>query len=237
MQKTSEVKFARCASSGNITPEGMFFLCDGDALPESLHHINIVLKQSGEARAGELLALGAARVLLADAALLDSTVIARLSQQHGAERIGVYLPARKMGVSWTLETVSNEDFNCLTPSYGKAAWEVLLNDGTGTGTDVEWWLEEMFKLGASAALIAIDMQDDDLNISAGLVENNGDKLWFTPLHQTDTNLEPWVRYGQVRQLLLPELPKYDEAERQRIAESVAVETAQELAEEEQEVTE
>lgn len=237
MQQTSEVKFALWADSGDVTPVGMFFLHDGDALPESLSHITIVLKQGGEARVGELLSRGADRVLLADAALLDSAVIARLAERYGSEHIGVYLPAGKMEVSWTLETVSNEDFNCLTPSYGKVAWEVLLSDGTGTGTDVEWWLEEMSRLGASMALVAIDMQDDDLNVCAGLVENGGDRLWFTPLHQRDADLEPWVRYGQVRQLLLPALPRFDEAEKQRIAESMAVASAQESAEEALGVTE
>ena len=237
MQQTSEVKFAEWTTDGDLAPDGMYFLGEGEELPESLQHINIVLRQGGEARAVELLALGAARVLLADAALLDSAVIARLAQEYGSERIGVYLPARKMGVSWVLETVSNEDFNCLTPSYGKPAWEVLLNDGSGTGTDVEWWLQEMFNLGASIALVAMDMQDDDLNICAGLVESYGDKLWFAPLHQPDADLEPWVRYGQVRQLLLPPLPRFDEAEMRRIAESVVVESAQELAEETQGVTE
>lgn len=233
MQQNSEVKFARWETGGDLAPEGMYFLNDGEELPESLQHINVVLGQGGEARAGELLALGAARVLLADAALLDSAVIARLSQQYGSERIGVYLPARKMGVSWTLETVSNADFSCLAPSYGKAAWEVLLADGSGTGTDVEWWLQEMFRLGASMALVAMDMQDDDLNICAGLIENGGDRLWFTPLHQPDADLEPWVRYGQVRQLLLPSLPGFDEAEMQRIAASVVIESAQESVEEAQ----
>jgi len=235
MQQTAEMKFALWASGDDLASDGTYFLNDGDELPESLQHINVVLGQGGEARAVELLVLGAARVLLADAALLDSAVIARLAQEYGSERIGVYLPARKMGVSWTLETVSNEDFNCLTPSYAKPAWEVLLSDGSGTGTDVEWWLQEMFKLGTSVALVAVDMQDDDLNICAGLVENSGDKLWFTTLLQPDADLEPWVRYGQVRQLLLPDLPKYDEAEKQRIAESV--ESIQQPIEETQGVAE
>lgn len=231
MQETAAVKFAQWASNGDLAQEGVFFLFDGDELPESLQHISIVLKQGGEARAAELMTLGATRVLLADAAVRDSAVIARLSQQYGSERIGVYLPASKMGVSWTLETVSNEDFNCLTPSYCKPAWEVLLSDGGGTGTDVEWWLAEMFKLGASSALIGMDMQDDDLNICAGLVENYGDKLWFTPLHQMEADLEPWVCYGQVRQLLLPALPKYDAAERLRIAGILAVDVSEVQAEE------
>lgn len=201
----------------------MSFLSDCKALPESLQHISVLLKQGDEDRAEELLALGAARVLLADAAILDSSIVAKLSQQYGSERIGVYVSAAKMGVSWALETVSNEDFNCLTPSYAKPAWEVLLSDGSGTGADVEWWLSEMFKLGASIALISIDMQDDDLNICAGLVENYGDKLWFTSSQGLYTDFEPWVRYGQVRQLLLPKLAKYDEAEKLRIMQCITSE--------------
>lgn len=222
MTQLTDIKFAQWANKSASIGEGVNFLLDGGELPESLKHISVLLTQGGEARAEELLRLGAARVLLADAAVLDSAVIARLSQQYGSERIGVYVMASKMGVSWTLDTVSNEDFNCLTPSYCKAAWEVLLSDGGGTGADVEWWLAEMFKLGASTALVAMDMQDDDLNICAGLIESYGEKLWFTPRQQLDADLEPWVRYGQVRQLLLPALPKYDAAEKLRIAQSIVV---------------
>ena len=134
---------------------------------------------------------------------------------------------RKRHVTWTLDTVSNEDFNCVTPSYGKAGWEIVMSDGTATGTDAEWWLGEMLELGASVALICADIQDDDLNTCAGLVETHGNKLWFSPWQQPDADLEPWVRYGQIRQLLLPAPNTRDENEMARIR--AAAMTEQEIA--------
>jgi hypothetical protein len=195
----------------------MHFMCDSNDLPASLEHLTIVLEQGTEARAGELIALGAERVLLADAALRDSGAVGRLVQQYGAERVGVWLQVKKRDVSWALDCVSNADFRCLTPSVGKAGWEVLMSDGTSTGTDAEWWVREMLGLGACMALISADVQDDeDLNICAGLVESHGDKLWFTPWQRPDADLEPWVRYGQIRQLLLPVPNARDAAEMARI---------------------
>ncbi len=168
-------------------------------------------------RANELLALGAGRVLLADAALQDSSAVGRLVQQHGADRVGIWLPVKRRQVSWALDYTSNEDFRCLTPSIGRACWEVLLSDGGATGTDAEWWLGEMLAQGAGTALISVDMQDDgDLNICAGLTETHGEKLWFTPRECPDADLEPWVRYGHARRLVLPVGHVYDEVEIARL---------------------
>lgn len=216
MHKKSAVVFARWAAFDEAALEGVRFVLDDAALPASLQNLNVVLENGTEARASELLDRGAARVLLADAALLDSTAVARLAQQYGPERIGVSVLATKRHVSWTLDTVSNEDFNCLTPSYGKLGWEIVMSDGSATGTDAEWWLGEMLTLGASAALIRADIQDDDLNLCAGLVETHGNKLWFSSWQFPDVDLEPWVRYGQIRQLLLPALDARDENELARI---------------------
>ncbi len=215
MHKESQVVFARWGLPEAETKE-MRFVTDDAALPADLQGCSVVLGNGTEARAEELLARGAARVLLADAAMLDSTVVSRLIQRFDPELIGVALTARKRHVSWTLDTVSNEDFNCLTPSYGKPGWEIVMSDGTATGTDVEWWLDEMMTLGASIALIRADIEDDDLNICAGLMETHGDKLWFSPWQYSDADLEPWVRYGQIRQLLLPVLDTRDENELERI---------------------
>lgn len=213
---TDKLKFS-CWITDTTTPtDGLRFMRDGEGLPDLLQQFAIILEQGDEARATELLMLGAGRVLLADAALLDSAVIGRLAQQFGSERIGIYLPTKKMEVSWAIDYISNEDFNCITPSYGKASWVVLKSDGSETGTDVAWWVAQMLELGATSVLIGIDMHDGDLNICADLVENYGDKLWFTTLHQPDADFEPWVRYGQVRQLLLPYPNNRDEAEMTRI---------------------
>ena len=213
---TDELKISCWITDKATTTDGLCFIRDDEDLPDLLQQFVIVLERGDEARANELLILGAARVLLADAALLDSAVIGRLAQQYGTERVGIYLPTKKMEVSWAIDYISNEDFNCITPSYGKASWVVLMSDGSETGTDVVWWVAQMLELGATSVLIGVDMQDNDLNICAELVENYGDKLWFTPLHQPDADLEPWVRYGQVRQLLLPSPNNRDEAEMARI---------------------
>jgi hypothetical protein len=189
---------------------------DGAELPESLVGISMAMGTGDEARASELLAMGAERVLLGDLAILDSTAVERLVQQHGAERIGIWVRAAKTHVSWAIDYISNEDFNCLTPSVGSPGWDVLKNDGFSTKSDVEWWVKQMLGFGASMALINVDMQDNDLNLCAGLIESHGDKLWFTPRHEPNADLEPWVRWGQVRQLVLPTPNERDEAEMARI---------------------
>lgn len=215
MHEKSPVIFARWgAPEGDATD--LCVVLDGEELPSELQNCNVVLESGTEARAEALLVRGAARVLLADAAILDSTVVSRLVQRYSLERIGVALVAKKRQVSWSLDTVSNADFRCLTPSVGKPGWEIVMSDGTATGADAEWWLREMLALGASMALIRADIQDDDLNLCAGLVEAYGNKLWFSPWQHPDADLEPWVRYGQIRQLLLPAPNTRDETEMARI---------------------
>src|SRR5512145_1749219 len=215
MHELSPVIFARWGLPEAGSDEACFVL-DGAALPADLQNCNIVLEEGSEARAEALLARGAACVLLADAAMLDSSAVCRLAERYGTERIGVSLLASRRHVSWSLDMVSNADFRCLTPSVGKHGWEIVLSDGTATGTDAEWWVGEMLALGASMALIRVDMQDDDLNTCAGLVELHGNKLWISPWQHPDADLEPWVRYGQLRQLLLPEANARDAQELARI---------------------
>lgn len=214
MHAESALTFARWAVPGDA--EGPCFVRDGAALPASLAHCTVILEHGSERRAGELLELGAERVLLADAAMLDSTSVSRLVQRYGAERIGVALLASRRHVSWSLDAVSNADFTCLTPSLGKPGWEIVLSDGTATGTDAEWWVGEMLAAGAGMALIRADIEDEDLNLCAGLVEKHGPRLLFSPWQHPDADLEPWVRYGQIRQLLLPEPNLRDEQEMERI---------------------
>lgn len=215
--------FAHWSSAASAVAETGFMPDDGQALSDSVRGHNIVLPAGDEARAHQLLAEGAARVLIGDAALQDGTLIRRLVEQYGGERIGVAVLARKHNVTWTLDMVSNADFRCLTPSWGKRGWELMLSQGGGTGTDAEWWLGEMLGCGASVALIQVDLQDDDLNICAGLLEGHGTKLWFTPWQQPDIDLEPWVRYGQVRQIVLPAPNNRDAEEMARIRAAAATE--------------
>ncbi|MGE5758247.1 MAG: HisA/HisF-related TIM barrel protein, partial [Sideroxydans sp.] len=202
MHENSPVNLARWGAPEGDATECCFVL-DGEKLPSELQNCNVVIDSGTGMRAEALLARGAARVLLADAAMLDSTVVSHLVHRYGSERIGVALVAKKRHVSWSLDTVSNADFRCLTPSVGKPGWEIVMSNGAASGTDAEWWLREMLALGASMALIRVDIEDDDLNLCAGLVEAHGNKLWFSPWQHPDADLEPWVRYGQIRQLLLP----------------------------------
>ncbi|MEJ2123427.1 MAG: hypothetical protein P8Y47_01140 [Alphaproteobacteria bacterium] len=180
------------------------FLFDSDDLPEDLSNASVVLRDRGAERARDLLTRGAARVLLGDAALKDSGVVASLAKEIGTEKVGLWVPVRRMTVSWALDTVSNADFSCITPSRGKLAWEALLSNGTPTGADVTWWITQMFERGASMALIAADLHDDaDLNICAEIAEQHGSRLWLTPLSRPDAPLRPWVEFGHVRNLVLP----------------------------------
>jgi hypothetical protein len=229
MHDESELILARWIAPGETAAAEMRFVRDGAVLPASLAHCIVVLEDGSERRASELLERGAERVLLADAAMLDSTSVSRLAQLYGAERIGVSLLASRRHVSWSLDAVSNADFRCLTPSLGKPGWEIVLSDGTATGTDAEWWVGEMLAAGACMALIRADIQDEDLNLCAGLVEKHGPRLWFSPWQHPDADLEPWVRYGQIRRLLLPEPNARDEHEMMRIRAAAIPEREQTVA--------
>ena len=182
------------------------YLIDGPALDAGAipAAAGIVLPREGAARASALLAAGARRVLLGEAALLDSSIVAALATMFGSERVGVYVPARRFEVSWSFDTTSNADFKVLTPSLGAPAWEALRADGTPTGTQVLWWLGEMLKQGAAEALLCVDIRDDaDLNLCAECVEHFGNWIWIGPLADAEPALDEWVRYGHVRQLALP----------------------------------
>ena len=188
------------------------FIFDGDGLPEDLAHVSVVLISAGRESACELMARGAARVLLGEAALLDSSLIETLSKELGADKVGVWVPALRMEVSWALDITSNADFRCVTPSCGKPAWEVLKSDGSRSGTDAGWWLGQMLEHGASLALLGADVADDTgLNLCAELMEQFGTRLWLTPLMDLDADLLPWIRYGQARNLVIPDIENYDEA--------------------------
>jgi hypothetical protein len=74
------------------------------------------------------------------------------------------------------------------------------------------------------------LQDGDLNTCATLILNHGDKLWFSPRRNPDADLEPWVRYGQVRQLVLPAPNRRDETEMARVCASAMVMAEEETGE-------
>lgn len=188
------------------------FLFDGDDLPENLAHISVVLRSAGLARARELLARGAERVLAGEAALLDSSLVEAMAGEFGPERVGIWVPAQRIEVSWVLDIHSNADFRCVTPSCAKPAWEVLKNDGSRSGTDAGWWLGQMLERGASLALLGADIAgDSDLNLCAELVEQFGARLCLTPLANPEADLLPWIRFGQARNLVVPDVQHDDEA--------------------------
>lgn len=164
----------------------------------------ILEEQAGaEKRATTLLEAGAPLVLLGEVALLDSELVKRLANDHPG-RIGIYAPARRQAVSWSLDTVTNADFITVNPSVCEPAWEVLRADGTPTGTLLLWWLKAMRDLRATQFLVHVDVKDDiDLNILAGLVETFGEGLWIAARDEESClPYEEWVNYGHCRQLVL-----------------------------------
>lgn len=197
----------RCIAAGLPTPDiEPAFLLDGPALPHDLTTVcGVLLPSQPEARARELLAGGCPRVYVGEAALLDSGVIERLARDFGPQRVGVYVPAKRMGVSWSLDPVSNADFKVMAPSMCEPCWEVLAADGRRTGTIARWWIGEMLELGASAALVRADIRDDaDLNICATLAEQCGERLWIGPLEDEDARFAEWVSLARVTRLAVPE---------------------------------
>lgn len=196
----------RCWRAAGPPPlAGPAFLWDRDDLPADLSQA-VILPSGGEARARALAARGAQQILLADAALADSDVVSRLALALGNRRLGVWLPLKPMEVSWSLDLTSNADFRCVTPSLGEPGWEVLKSDGSRTGTDARWWLEQMFRLGASCALLSVDYADPaDHNVCRGLMDDFGDRLWLSPLSQrgNEWGAEGWRRFGGASRFVLP----------------------------------
>lgn len=185
------------------------FIFDAEGLPEDLSHVSVVLPQGGAARARELARRNAARLILGDAALKDSSIVASLAKEVGEEKVGVWLPVRPMSVSWALDFDSNADFRCLAPSRAKPAWEILTSDGVGSGTDALWWSKEMRARGAAVVLVGADLTGDaDLGICAELTEVLRERLWLTSRSDARADMRPWLQYGHVRNLVLP---AYDEA--------------------------
>ncbi|MEW5888738.1 MAG: hypothetical protein AB1768_06750 [Pseudomonadota bacterium] len=165
----------------------------------------VLLPDQDEARARALLRQGASRVFVGEAALVDGSLVERLVSDFGSERIGLYVPARRMAVSWSLDAVSNADFKVVTPSLAAPAWEVLRADGRGSGTLAGWWIGAMVERGASAVLLRADIADDaDLNLCAELQERLGERLWIGPLHAQDSDFAAWVRWGKATRLAVPQ---------------------------------
>lgn len=161
--------------------------------------------EGGEAGIRAILDAGAQHVFIGEDALLDGALVEKLVTEYGSGRIGLYVPVRRMQVSWNMDTVSNADFRVMTPSVCEPCWEILRADGTRSGTHAAWWIGEMFRLGATDALIRADIEDDaDLNILAGLTERWGERLWLAPLADPAPDFSAWVELGGARQLAASE---------------------------------
>jgi hypothetical protein len=201
------IRCACLAAAVDVPPdaEGALFILDGEAVGAFLDTaVAVVLPAGDEARAIALLNAGTRQLLVGEAALRDAGLVPRLVAQFGPGRVGVFVPARRMKVSWSFDAVSNADFRVVTPSLGEPAWEILRADGSATGIRVDWWLGEMKKRGASTMLVQVDIGDDtDLNLCAGLVEALGDLLWLAPRGATEPRLADWETYGKAARIALP----------------------------------
>ena len=196
----------RCISDASSGPGEGDFAVDGPDLDAAVIRkaAGIVLPTEGTGRAAALLAAGARCVLLGEAALRESAIVAALVREFGGGRVGVFAPARRIAVRWSFDTVSNANFKVVSPSLAAPAWEVLLADGTGTGTHAPWWIEQMLALGATQALLRVDVGDDaDLNLCADCVERFGDRLWIGPLADSAPDIAEWIAFGHARRLALP----------------------------------
>lgn len=183
--------------------EALFFLFDGETSERHFARCcGVIVRGRDAQRAEALLAAGAPLVLLGEAALYDSELIARLTQGYPG-RVGIYAPTRRMPVSWTLETESNADFKTLAPSICEPNWEILREDGSPTGTLLRWWMRAMRERGASCFLVEAEVRDDaDLNILAGLVEDFDETLWLTPRPGKRLPFSEWQCYGHCRRFAL-----------------------------------
>jgi hypothetical protein len=199
-----KVQCLRASASDERGTEHGLLMLDPEAHPAAALR-GVILPRGSEALACLWLKRVAVRVYLGEAALLDADLVRRLADEYGSERIGVYVPARRMQVGWSLDTESNADFRIMRPTVCEPCWEILMADGARTGTFAGWWMGEMFARGASSALLRVDIGDDtDLNILAGLTEQWGEKLWVAPLEQDDPDLESWVTLGHAGQLAVPD---------------------------------
>lgn len=176
------------------------------ATPVTVRRLSGMLPpEGGEAGIRAILDAGAQHVFIGEDALLDGALVEKLVTEYGSGRIGLHVPVRRMQVSWSMDIDSNADFRVMTPSVCEPCWEILRADGTRSGTHAAWWIGEMFRLGATDALIQADIEDDaDLNILAGLTERWGDRLWLAPLNEAHPDLEAWVGFGGAVQLAVPD---------------------------------
>lgn len=178
------------------------FMFDDETATPTCAGAHVVMERGALTRIETLLAAGACRVLLGEKALLDTALIQDAIARFGAQRIGLWLPARRMAVSWSINRESNADFSFIMPTCPVPRWELLLADGTGTGTDAAWFAREMARLGVEQLVISLHQaSEDDLGVCAELNEEIGGRLWLTFAAGQVDHAE-WIGYGGVRRLIV-----------------------------------
>lgn len=183
-------------------------------MPSVVHGARVVLGSETEQHAADLLQAGAGKVFLGDAALLDSSVVTRLAQRFGQERLGLHVTVQRQAVSWSFETESNADFSVVTPSLCEPVWEVLRANGSASDVRAKAWMQAMAAHGIDEFLLRADIADDtDLNLCADMTETFARGLWMAPRSNKMSPFTDWVTFGRVTQLALP-TPLY--AQRHRL---------------------
>lgn len=197
--------YAVRADSDNAPPcEEYRFVHDTNESNEGLEGHFVVSPLADGQRIDELVAAGAEQVLLGESALEDANLVTEAIARHGKERIGVWLPVRRAVSSWGLDTTSNADFSTVAVTNPLPRWVVVLEKGGRTDVDAQWWAGQMMAAGCSTVLVSVAQpEDDDLLACAEMVEIAGEQLWLDPGSANADELRFWIRYGQVRQLVLP----------------------------------
>ncbi|MDD3518351.1 MAG: hypothetical protein PHQ14_08380 [Chromatiales bacterium] len=189
-------------------PEREAHVADAKPMRDAL----IVAPAADEVRVAALLDAGAARVHVGTLAVRDVAAVARLIERHGADRLGLWLPVRRMPVQWRFDRESNADFSCLTPDCPVPRWEVLAGD-SGTGVDVEVWLRNLPQGELLPVILAVPPAGDvcDEDICARIARHPGG-LWLTSLAGgPSTALDGYVRYSGVRRVILDNAGEDDDA--------------------------
>lgn len=200
----SEIRFALWRDCAESPGEGECFVYDSGEPEQALAGCRVVAPRADAGRIDELVAAGAQQVLLGESALHDGALVSGAIGRHGGERIGVWLPVRRVAVSWGFDTTSNADFSVVSVTNPVPRWVVLLADRSATDVDAQWWSGEMIAAGCTTVLVSVAApEDDDLLACAEMAEIAGERFWLDTGSADIEELRFWVRYGQARQLLLP----------------------------------
>lgn len=190
------------SAPGFALPDHPLFMFDDETGTPVCNGAHVVMERGALARIETLLAAGARRVLLGEKALLDTALVQDAIERFGARRIGLWLPARRMAVSWSINRESNADFSFIMPTCPVPRWELLLADGTGTGTDAAWFAREMARQGVEQLVLSLHQSaPDDLGICAELCADLGERLWLT-VAAGQVDYTEWIGCGGVRQLIV-----------------------------------